>query len=83
MENHTFLLFNLDLPWKREKRGDVEMVGRGRIPYFQLQKVWHLHILCPNNEVNTSLYKRHGSPLTSMSPAQLGVISTSLQPNVV
>ncbi|KAJ0566762.1 hypothetical protein HanIR_Chr06g0277221 [Helianthus annuus] len=59
------------------------MTGRGRIPYFQLQKVWRLHILCHNNEVNTSLYRRYEPPLTSMGQTQLGVISTSSQPSYI
>ncbi|MFS7919310.1 hypothetical protein Hanom_Chr03g00211231 [Helianthus anomalus] len=51
-----FFLLNLDFQRRREESGDLKMVGRGRIPYFQLQKAWRLHISYPNNEVNTSLY---------------------------
>ncbi|MFS8003873.1 hypothetical protein Hanom_Chr13g01218971 [Helianthus anomalus] len=39
-ENYTlFFLLNLDLQWRREKSGDVEMAGRERISFFQLPKV--------------------------------------------
>ncbi|KAJ0440535.1 hypothetical protein HanIR_Chr16g0787851 [Helianthus annuus] len=39
MENHTLLfLLNLDLQWRKEKHGDVEMAGKRRISYFQQQK---------------------------------------------
>ncbi|MFS8025440.1 hypothetical protein Hanom_Chr16g01474951 [Helianthus anomalus] len=39
MENHTlFFLLNLDLQWRREKHGDVEMTCKRRIFYFKQQK---------------------------------------------
>ncbi|MFS8000337.1 hypothetical protein Hanom_Chr12g01177141 [Helianthus anomalus] len=69
VKNHTFFfLLNLDVQWRRQESGDVEMTGRGRgnNPLFPATKVWWLHILCHNNEVNTSLYRRYVSPLTSM-----------------
>ncbi|MFS7951941.1 hypothetical protein Hanom_Chr07g00601141 [Helianthus anomalus] len=59
------------------------MTDRGKNPLFPVTKVWRLHIFCPNNEVNTSLYRGYGPPLTSMGQTQLGVISTSPQPSVV
>ncbi|MFS8005949.1 hypothetical protein Hanom_Chr13g01243451 [Helianthus anomalus] len=63
MENRIlFFLLDLDLPWKREKSRDVETAHRGRIPYFQLQKVCLPHISYPNNEVKTSLYRRDVQP---------------------
>ncbi|MFS7936923.1 hypothetical protein Hanom_Chr05g00421441 [Helianthus anomalus] len=61
MKNHTlFFLLNLDLQWRREKSRDVETTGRGRILYFQLQKVCLPYVSCPNNEVKSSLYRIHG-----------------------
>ncbi|MFS7900075.1 hypothetical protein Hanom_Chr14g01279621 [Helianthus anomalus] len=63
MENHTLLfLLNLDLQWRREKNGDVETASRGRILYFQQQKVCLPRVSCRYNEVKTSLYRRHGQP---------------------
>ncbi|KAJ0624213.1 hypothetical protein HanIR_Chr01g0040731 [Helianthus annuus] len=46
---------------RRKKNGDVETAGRGKIPYFQLQKCLP-HIAYPNKEVETSLYRRYGKP---------------------
>ncbi|MFS7905093.1 hypothetical protein Hanom_Chr01g00043681 [Helianthus anomalus] len=63
MENYTlFFLLNLDFQWRREKRRDIETAGEGRIPLFQLQKVCLRNVPCPNNEVTTSLYRRHMQP---------------------
>ncbi|KAJ0522716.1 hypothetical protein HanIR_Chr10g0485681 [Helianthus annuus] len=51
VKNHTlFFLLNLDLQWRREESGAVEIAGRRRFSCFQLQKVWWLHML--------SLFKR-------------------------
>ncbi|MFS8008979.1 hypothetical protein Hanom_Chr14g01279231 [Helianthus anomalus] len=63
MENHTLLfLLNLDLQWRGEKHGDVETAGREKILYFQQQKVCLPRVSFPYNEVQTSLYRRHGQP---------------------
>ncbi|KAJ0887851.1 hypothetical protein HanRHA438_Chr09g0395571 [Helianthus annuus] len=58
VKNHTlFFLLNLDLQWRREESGAVEMTGRGKNPLFPVTKVWRLHMPCPNQEVKTSLYR--------------------------
>ncbi|MFS7941989.1 hypothetical protein Hanom_Chr06g00482811 [Helianthus anomalus] len=62
-ENHTLLfLLKPYLQWRREKSGYVGMVGRERIPFFQLQKVCLPHVSCPSSEMKTSLYRRHVQP---------------------
>ncbi|MFS8003532.1 hypothetical protein Hanom_Chr13g01215081 [Helianthus anomalus] len=62
MATPRLLRLILDLQTRREKRGDVETAGRERILYFQLQKVCLPHISCRNEEIETSLYRRHGPP---------------------
>ncbi|KAJ0586922.1 hypothetical protein HanIR_Chr04g0157271 [Helianthus annuus] len=51
VKNHIlFFLLNLDLQWRREESGAVEIASRRRFSCFQLQKVWRLHL--------SSLFKR-------------------------
>ncbi|MFS7942210.1 hypothetical protein Hanom_Chr06g00485601 [Helianthus anomalus] len=62
-ENHTmFFLRYPDLQKRRDKSGTVETADKRKNLFFQLQKVCLPHISCANNEVRTSLYRRHGQP---------------------
>ncbi|KAJ0579073.1 hypothetical protein HanRHA438_Chr05g0246361 [Helianthus annuus] len=40
VKNHTlFFLLNLDLQWRRQESGAVEITGRGKNPLFPVTKV--------------------------------------------